>query len=126
MNLPVVEGYKCPDCNFPRIKRLYNYALHRGFKHGEWQLMKEWCKQKNYEFLGARDYGTRGLMFLKPDESMKGDIFYERLWNCAVCHQKLLYNATKKYVICPCKKISDYEIPDKVLRQAYKITRLRG
>lgn len=117
-----LDGYKCPRCKQKPIKKEYFFAMHMGFKHNEWYYMQNWCANKGGVWIGGR----KCLIPPEEEPNYGNDIFLERKWKCAVCDNPVIYNSTKHYIVCRCGKIEDYEIPQKVLSWAYRITTLRG
>ncbi len=120
---PHKREFQCHLCNIPPMKRKYNFALHMGFKHDDWEVMKEWCRENN-RIWGGMSYMTAPLK-PPPKDIGKNDVFLERRWKCAVCHQPKIYNTTKEYEICQCVKIEG-KIDENILKMWYKNTTLRG
>jgi len=44
---------------------------------------------------------------------------FERLWNCAVCGEKVVYDSKEKTLSCKCGVVKNIDLPEESLRWNY-------
>lgn len=112
----------CKDCaNNGEFKNVWNFAIHRGLKHKNWDELDKFYESKHLPkevWVHARI--KLSVLYERAKRLRKYPV-YERKWRCACCNAPLIYDAREKTLSCDCSVIKKYVCDPQELARHFSI-----